>query len=482
VIVATWLAPATASGTAPYDFSGDGRPQIVVGLPESGARNSGAVVLYPTTGERRRVTQSTGGVPDRAETGDGFGEAVASADFNADGYADLAIGAPGEQPEGLRRRRGAVTILPGSRAGVTTLGAQVFAARGRTPPGFSLAYGYSLVAGDLDRDRYGDLAVSMPGSNGVEDDTGAGAFGSGSVELLFGGPAGLSRLRSSVVERPYRLSDLFGERLALGDLDGDGYLDLLEGATGAFPAPFPGHESFCIGGPAGPQACRALRRRTDFGPTTMAAGDVTGDGYQDLVTGLDVWRDLEVPGEPYPVSAVEVWPGGPGGPRRRPVVITRNSRGVPGKETADTTTAAFGHSLLVAQLDHDRFADIIVTAPRDGSRPPFGSLTVIRGGPSGFAPRRSRRFTGDAAGLPRARRRLFGIAATAVGKDVVVYSGGVQERGVLTAIRAGRSGLAVARARHLQLPRMTEGEGRNYVPGLYFQGRAVSVGRVGSSD
>ena len=84
---------------APYDFNGDGYADLAVGVPDEAG--GGAVnVLY---GSHDGITAAgdqywTGqpGVKGVRAKGDKFGRAISSADFDRDGYADLAIGVPRE--------------------------------------------------------------------------------------------------------------------------------------------------------------------------------------------------------------------------------------------------------------------------------------------------------------------------------------------------------------------------------------------------
>src|SRR4051794_36889307 len=93
--------PAWAKAAAkPYDFNGDGKPDLVVGAPllnRASIRAAGGIVVLPGSGRHAKIiTQSTKQVAGASEEGDHFGTAVASADFDRDGYADLAVGIPGE--------------------------------------------------------------------------------------------------------------------------------------------------------------------------------------------------------------------------------------------------------------------------------------------------------------------------------------------------------------------------------------------------
>ena len=129
------VGPGAASASAPYDFDGDGHQELVAGLPDvadGGAELAGAVLVVPGSGiglkfgRRQWITQSSAGVPDTSEEFDRFGAAVASGDFNADGVADLAVGAPYERLGAGTDLQGAVTVLYGGDDGLTGVGATQF--------------------------------------------------------------------------------------------------------------------------------------------------------------------------------------------------------------------------------------------------------------------------------------------------------------------------------------------------------------------
>jgi hypothetical protein len=115
------------------------------------------------------LEQGEGGVADSPEEGDWFGSALAAADFNADGYDDLAIGVHTEDiwSSGTRENAGAVHVLFGyASAGILGLDSvwldqdQGAGNLGGVDEGD--LFGIPLAAGDFNRDSYDDLAIGVP--------------------------------------------------------------------------------------------------------------------------------------------------------------------------------------------------------------------------------------------------------------------------------------------------------------------------------
>ncbi|MDX3867552.1 FG-GAP repeat protein [Streptomyces europaeiscabiei] len=109
------------------DVTGDGYPDIAVGVPGEdigSIRDAGSVVLLKggasglTGTGAQAFDQSDSGVPGASEAGDEFGGNVALLDVNANDRADLAVAAPKE--DGPYKNSGAVWLLRGSKAGLTT--------------------------------------------------------------------------------------------------------------------------------------------------------------------------------------------------------------------------------------------------------------------------------------------------------------------------------------------------------------------------
>src|SRR5918995_1288864 len=217
-------APAPASLRA--DFNNDGAEDLAVGVPFEGVgsiESAGAVnVLYGSAGGlsgagSQLFTQDTAGVPGAAEDFDFFGFALAAGDFDNDGFADLAVGAPFESV-GAIEAAGAVNVLYGSAGGLSGAGSQLFSQDTAGVPGTAEAFdifGFALAAGDFDNDGFADLAAGAPGE-GVGTIAGAGA-----VNVLYGSAGGLSGAGSQLfsqdtagVPGAAEAFDFFGSALA----------------------------------------------------------------------------------------------------------------------------------------------------------------------------------------------------------------------------------------------------------------------------
>jgi hypothetical protein len=381
--------PAAARAAA-YDFDGDGRQELVVGVPDAGA---GAIaVLEP---EARTIDPAAAGLS--GDVGQ-FGASLASGDFDGDGSADLAIGA---------RDPGAVAVLYGSGEGLDT-------GRKQTFDGDVERYGSALAAGDLNGDGRDDLVIGAPGTG----DSG------GELQIRFGGKEGLGDAARSLAP-PDGAAAGFGARARLGDVNADGSLDIVE--SGAANRSDEGHTTYCAGSDSGPKSCTSVN---EDGGTALAVGDVDGDGAADVVQGDTGPDPAAVAGE------VRLLRGGGDGPDPTPLVITQETAAVPGNdqdgdEFGSTVSVARVDSDRFEDIIVGAPGDIIEVPGEDE----IGRVTVINGGRDGIAPTGHVRFglpdAPDGAVFGKAvsvldvsgdGRELFVAAALAGGIRLVPFS------------------------------------------------------------
>jgi hypothetical protein len=270
---------------------------VVVGLPPRAI----------ATGERAPSPEvATAGVP---------------GDFNRDGFADLAVGIPGD--DGAEKNAGAVSVIRGGPNGLTSNRTQHWTEDTPGVPGGAKpgeAFGSALVTGDFNGDRFADLAVGAPSDlvNGIQR--------AGAVVVLYGSRFGLRQRGGQqwtqdspgvggTAGRDY----LFGASLAAGDFNGDRFADLAVGA---------------------PQ--QIVRGRFSAGSVTVLYGAATG------------------------LSA------------RRDQVFTQETAGIGGRAG---DLHLFGWSLAAANFGRGAAADLAVGAPVDsvGAVQQAGSVIALYG-------------------------------------------------------------------------------------------------------
>lgn len=221
----------------------------------------------------------------RGENGqDKFGSSVSWAgDFNRDGYGDVIVGAP--LVEGGGNTRGRAYIYYGGLSMDSSVDVKITGGANFDQLGDSVAR-----AGDIDRDGYGDVIIGAPSAagGGIYRGKVYVIYGVGSVASdinLESTTARLTILRSATDHA------FFGTSLGYaGDVNNDGYSDIVAGSSyyGSDPY-FIGRSYAYFGGPYmdnTPEVTFIGNDQTDrFGTTVAGAGDVDGDGYYDILIG-----------------------------------------------------------------------------------------------------------------------------------------------------------------------------------------------------
>ncbi|GAA3477062.1 FG-GAP-like repeat-containing protein [Streptomyces yanii] len=390
----------------PDDFNGDGYSDVVVPVPSAtvgGKAKAGYVaVMYgsPTglkASTKQVFHQDSAGIPGVAEAGDAYGSSVTTGDLDGDGYADLVVGASGEDG-GTVTDAGSLAVIWGGVKGLSGSGSVTLA----LGDGAYDRLGRTVRAGDFD----GDGALDVVGVENYLN-----------LRVLSGpfGPDGSARSTVRITDtEDMRLLDL-----ATGDINGDGVTDLAAVVNSVDEYDWR-HIRYWTGtkaGLTGPVSVKAANGRRLQGGESLDIGDVNNDGIEDIVVGRAVDgydSDVEIPTANG--GMITYVPGSRSGPvGTRAKVFNQDSVGIPGvAENND----AFGESVQVADIDGDGYEDVSIGVPGEDfdGRSQAGSVVTLRGTAFGLTGTGAKSYSQDTTGVPGVAENndRFGTAAELV--------------------------------------------------------------------
>ncbi|MBP7112836.1 MAG: FG-GAP repeat protein [Nitrosomonas sp.] len=300
------------------DVNGDGFDDVIIGafLADSNGYWSGSSYVvfgkasgFGATMELPSLDGSNGFRLDGV-TNDFSGASVSNAgDVNGDGFDDLIVGAPSAEPNGFRSGSSYVVFGKASGFDATMDLSSLDGSNGFRLDGVAERYssGRSVSnAGDVNGDGFNDVIVGAYGA----DPNGYNGYNSGSSYVVFGKASGFSAtmdLSSLDGSNGFRLDgvaefDSSGFSVSnAGDVNGDGFDDLIVGAWAADPngRDSSGSSYVVFGKASGFSATMNLSSldgsngfRLDgvavgdtSGYSVSSAGDVNGDGFDDLIVG-----------------------------------------------------------------------------------------------------------------------------------------------------------------------------------------------------
>ena len=392
---------------------------------------------------RRRVILIVGVVGLQLALGvQGWTAPHVKADFNGDGYEDLAIGVRAESvgaasPDHPIPRQGAVHVIYGSSSGLAATRLQPSQLWHQDSPGVvgtaadAEAFGAALAAGDFNNDGFSDLAIGVPGDKeaGPGDPQGRGP---GAVNVLYGSALGLTAWGNQLwhqdsfgIPGTAQIFDKFGAALAAGDFNNDGFFDLAIGvpednigsgdAAGAVQVLYGSASGLTASGnqlwhtdiPGIPGSSETSRW---FG-LALAAGDFDNDGFFDLAIGAPASVIESVDG----AGAVHVLYGSAAG-----LTVQGNQRwhqNSSGIQGAAEALDFFGATLAAGDFNKDGFFDLAIGVPGESYGPVAGAgvLHVLYGSVSGLTVQGNQLWHQDSPGIPSSTETndFFGAALAA---------------------------------------------------------------------
>ncbi len=328
------------SVSAAGDVNGDGYDDVIMGEP--GGAGFARVHIYhgSASGLPDGAPDTTLSAPNSPDN-DNFGTSVSGAgDVNGDGYDDVIVGAQ-STPGG-----GAVYGYHGSASGISTA-----VAWEPDIPANSNSFGYYVrSAGDVNGDGYDDVLVGDPGYSNGETEEGA-------VHIYLGSDSGLATTPATTLEENQADSFYGGSASGAGDLNSDGYDDVIVGAAGYDDGELDEGKAFIYLGSASGLSTTAVRSLqgnevdAGLGGSVASAGDLNADGYADVVIGAP-GSVIDLGGE-YESSAYVLFGGDS--------IASAMTQTV--KVVTTHTNGKFGQSVRGAgDVNHDGFDDLAISS------------------------------------------------------------------------------------------------------------------------
>jgi hypothetical protein len=348
------------------DVNGDGYSDVIVGAPDYDNGQGGEGWAFVYHGSASGLSPTPNWTAESNQASAQFGVSVAGAgDVNGDGYGDVIVGAQGF--DNGQSQEGRAYVYRGSVAGLATSPAWT-----AESDQAGSSFGHSVAtAGDVNGDGFADVIVGAHNfANGQSTE--------GRAYVYQGSTLGLATSPAWTAESN-QIGAKFGQSVATaGDVNGDGYSDVIVGAPEYENGQTDEGRAFVYHGSAGSLATSPVwtaesnQSSADFGISVATAGDVNGDGFSDVIVGAlrydngetEEGRAFVYHGSAAGLSIIPAW-----------------------TSESDQAYAGFGYSVATTgDVNGDGFSDVIVGALYfDGGQTNEGRAYVYHGSPGGLA-------------------------------------------------------------------------------------------------
>jgi hypothetical protein len=336
------------------DVNGDGFSDVICGAPNNDAAGTNAGRAYVYLGSNPMNTTADLTVTGAAAN-DIFGYSVSgNGDVNGDGYSDVVSGAPLNDAGGSYS--GSVYVYFGGATLDNTVDVTLAGMTGEY-------FGHSVsIQGDLNGDGYSDILAGAPNNGAVFTDAGR-------TYVYYGGSS-VDNIRDVMFSGENSLDNLGFKVAFAGDVNGDGYTDILAGAPfnnagGTASGKVYLYMNSMTGSDIADEYFTGSAANFNLGYSVSGAGDVNGDGYSDMIIGAFGYNSNQ--------GIAYIFFGGS---------ILDNTADV--TMTGETAGDVFGHAVSGAgDVNSDGFADVVVGAHfNDAGGSAAGRAYIYFGGAS----------------------------------------------------------------------------------------------------
>lgn len=343
------------------DVNDDGFSDIIVGAPNysNGENAEGKAYVYMTSEGSLSNSPNWSIEGNQDQTQAGY-HLVSAGDINGDGYEDIMVGLP-YFDTGIADA-GQILIFYGHAAGPSSSADQSIDGNSEGE-----LFGYALAsAGDINGDGYGDIIIGAPNYSNHETNEGR-------IYVYYGSASGINIGHAFILESNQPNARMGFAVASAGDVNGDGYSDVL------YSAPFAGDQGrvyLLEGGVSGLSSnpnwtVNGSQFGSRLGYALASAGDVNGDGFGDVIIG-DPYYDHDQTDE----GRVIAYYGSNAGLAAQPAWSQESNQAL----------AQYGFAVASAgDVNGDGYSDVAVSANLyDKTQSNEGRVDVYYGGPSGL--------------------------------------------------------------------------------------------------